>query len=303
MAMEEGALAGDAGVSEQVVLLGPRKTMVGVLAQPAGGGAAAGLPIIVLLNAGVIHRVGPNRMHVALARTLAREGYSVLRFDLSGLGDSPPREDALSPFESALADVREALDSLEAARGPVQAVLVGLCSGADQAVFYSGQDPRVVGAVLIDPSVPRTRRFYLNHYGRRVLRARSWANVLSGRHAMFRRRAAPAQDSFAAHQDAASAAQIDTPETRALLEKAYQAAVDQGVRLLAVCTADRETRLNYREQLLEALPNVRFGDSLRLEWFGEADHTFTMEAERVALLRLIVRWVREGWGAGVQAAA
>lgn len=305
MGAGEQGLAGDAGVSEQVLLLGPRKALVGVLTQPAGGAAPGGRPLVVILNAGVIHRVGPNRMHVAMARTMAREGYVVLRFDLSGVGDSAPREEGLAPFESAMADVREVLDSLQATRGPVQVVLVGLCSGADQSVFYAGRDPRVVGAVLIDPSVPRTRRFYLNHYGRRMLRARSWVNVLSGRHEMFRAaRGAPDMVTQASSaMDAAMAAQIDAPETRALLEQAYQGAVDQGVRMLVACTADRETRLNYREQLLEALPNVRFGDRLQLEWFAGADHTFTMEAERSALLGLIVQWMREGWGAGVQAAA
>ena len=52
--------------------------------------AEAGQPWVVLLNAGIIHRIGPNRLYVQLARRLASRGHAVLRFDLAGIGDSEP---------------------------------------------------------------------------------------------------------------------------------------------------------------------------------------------------------------------
>src|SRR5690606_31730993 len=99
---------------------------------------------VVILSAGIIHRVGPNRLHVELARALSAAGCTSLRFDLSGIGDSEKRSDGLPPLDASLADIREAADWLQATRGVDQLILVGLCSGADQGLIYAGGDPRVV---------------------------------------------------------------------------------------------------------------------------------------------------------------
>src|SRR5690606_1367498 len=109
-------------------------------------------PFVLILNAGIIHRAGPNRLHVTLARALSAAGFPVLRVDLSGLGDSPPREDGAAPLDAALADIRDILDTLQATRGVQRVVLMGLCSGADHSVIYAASDPRVVGVALLDPS-------------------------------------------------------------------------------------------------------------------------------------------------------
>ena len=95
---------------ELPVLLGRRKSLVGILTEPQQAAGARERPAVVILNAGIIHRVGPNRLHVQLARALAQAGVTVLRFDMSGIGDSPNRHDVLSPLEAAMADIREALD-------------------------------------------------------------------------------------------------------------------------------------------------------------------------------------------------
>jgi pimeloyl-ACP methyl ester carboxylesterase len=278
-------------VVEKVMLLGPRKSMVGVLAHSTRNPPEPDRPLVVILNSGIIHRVGPNRMTVVLSRALAASGFAVLRFDLSGIGDSEPREDSLSPWEASLADIREALDSLEATRGPIRVVLAGLCSGADQSVFYGGTDARIVGVVLMDPSVPRTKRYYLNHYGVRAFRMSSWFNLVRGRHpfwdALRHRMAAPVTPPPPPSDDTL----VDTPEVRAKLESAYRALLINGIQMLAVCTADRESRVNYREQLPDAFSTIDFSDKLRLEYFEKADHTFTIEAERMTLIGLIVEWV------------
>src|SRR5579884_4043143 len=60
--------------------------LAGVLSEPLGPGAG-GL-CLVLLNAGAIRRMGPNRMWVELARRWAARGVPSLRVDMEGLGDS-----------------------------------------------------------------------------------------------------------------------------------------------------------------------------------------------------------------------
>ncbi len=277
----------NAAVREQAFLLGPRQSLVGILTEPADPQAGENRPTFVILNAGIIHRVGPSRMNVLLARALASAGHDVLRFDLSGLGDSEPRPDGLAPFEAALADVREAIDWLETRRGARSIVLVGLCSGADHSLLYGGRDRRVRGLILIDPSTPRTRRYYVRHYGPRLIRPSVWFNVVLGRHLRVRRLAAR----LAGRGDPATyRPDLQSPEVHAILESAYRAALDQGVRLLMVFTSGLEHRLNYREQVLDAFPDVAFGDRLRLEYLQGADHTFTSEVHRSRLIGIATEW-------------
>ena len=64
-------------------------------------------PLVIFLNAGIVHHVGPNRLHVKLARALAEERYEVLRFDLSGLGESLPAPAGKGYEEQSIADTRQ----------------------------------------------------------------------------------------------------------------------------------------------------------------------------------------------------
>ena len=94
------------------------------------------LPTIVFFNPGLIDHVGPGRLWVELGRSWAKDGFRVVRFDLSGLGDSPVRGGG-TPYmvyaPHASQDVRDALDDV-LLDDPSNAILIGLCSGAYQAI-------------------------------------------------------------------------------------------------------------------------------------------------------------------------
>ena len=66
------------GPDEMVVRFGDAESLVGIVTLPS---APTNSTAVVLLNAGVIHRVGPHRMNVQLARRLAARGFTALRFD------------------------------------------------------------------------------------------------------------------------------------------------------------------------------------------------------------------------------
>jgi pimeloyl-ACP methyl ester carboxylesterase len=282
-------------VREQVVMLGPRKSLVGIVASGASDGAQ--LPAIVILNAGIIHRVGPNRMFVTLARRLAAVGHTVVRFDLSGIGDSEPRSDGLAPLEASLADIRDVLDSLTASRQINRVILIGLCSGADQAVVYGGTDPRIVGIVQIDASIPRTSGYYLHHYRGRMFRLASWTNFITGRHPFWSKLLKRSSPTPPKESESDERAVLQTAEVKDFLTRAYSQTVGAGIHLLSVFTSDLESQHNYREQLLDAFPSVPFGKQLRLEYFAATDHTFTPEADREELMKIVCEWVAQRSGA------
>jgi pimeloyl-ACP methyl ester carboxylesterase len=275
-------------ISEQAVLFGSRTSLVGV-ATKAVSAASADCPAIVILNTGIIHRVGHHRMFVTMSRALGAVGYTVLRFDFSGIGDSPPRDDGLSLADASMAEIKEALDWLEWDRKASRMILVGLCSGADHAVLYGYTDPRIVGLVLMDPSIPPTLRYRMHYVAGRLRQFRSWVNVLSGRSRtarMLMRHMLPITQPGRGSQRHA----LQKRAPRETIERHYQNSVDSGIEILAIFT-EETTRQTYREQIIEALPNVSFGDRLKLEFFPGSDHTFALESDRSRLIQLIVQWV------------
>ena len=143
---------------EHLVTFGRERHLVGVVAEPAEKHVA---PPGLVLGAGILHRGGPSRAAVLAARHLAARGVPVLRFDLSGIGDSRRLGDR--PLALAVIDdIRSAVDLLVerwpwAQDGRVQ--LLGFCSGADNAWVYAEGDSRVSTLALFDPWVHPTVGF------------------------------------------------------------------------------------------------------------------------------------------------
>lgn len=278
--------------SEQALLLGERRSLVGIATKPAAS-VDTDRPTVVILNSGIVHRVGANRMSVHLSRALAAAGYSAVRFDLSGIGDSEPRPDALAPLDAALADIREALDSLEPSRKKAKFLLVGLCSGANHSVIYAGSDTRVVGTVLLEPAIPPPLRHHLHYYRRRIFRLQTWLHVVRGNNALLRslkkritgaleRSPAPATTSEEPRQP-----KITGAEVRAFWENAYRRVLDRGIPFMVVLTGES---WYYRETFFDAFPRLKFGKNVRLEYLEDADHVFSSRASARAVTRLILEW-------------
>ena len=274
--------------SEQALLLGNRETLVGIIARPSSPPASE-MPAVVILNTGIVHRVGHHRMYVSLSRKLAAAGHLVLRFDLSGIGDSEQRNDRLSTIESSLADIREALDFLATSGQASRFVLIGLCSGADHAVLYAPSDPRVVGLVLMDPTIPPTARYYAHYILQRLTNLRNWASVAAGRSGLLRM-----LWSQLAHRlrprSPASGLTLDTLKFSPHLKQCYANSVANGIRIFAAFTSI-SPRQTYRSQILDAFPQAAFEDRLKLEHFTHSDHLFSDQNERARLDQLVLDWL------------
>lgn len=138
---------------------------------------------VVMLNAGAVRRIGPNRMWVEAARRWASRGIPTLRLDVEGIGEAdgderPYKDDERLYVPDLIPQVLAALDALQE-RGIAQRfVLVGLCAGAYWSFHGALRDPRVDAAWLINP---RTLVWDPNLAAARDLRtlfeAPSWAKV------------------------------------------------------------------------------------------------------------------------------
>ncbi|MFL6692037.1 MAG: alpha/beta fold hydrolase [Ramlibacter sp.] len=141
-------------VRESALRSGPGGWLFGVLSEPASGPAPdrKGQTGIVLLNVGGNPHVGPHRVYVRMARTLAAAGHRVLRLDVAGIGDSPPApgQPAGNLYErNSVHDVHAAIDAL-AQRGCREIVLMGICSGSYLSFQTALADDRVDGIVLMN---------------------------------------------------------------------------------------------------------------------------------------------------------
>lgn len=107
---------------------------------------------VLMLNAGAVHHIGPNRLYVALARRLAAQGVASVSLDIAGIGDSraatADRENIVYP-PSAVEDVQRAIAVLQQEYQEVS--VLGLCAGGYHGFKAAVAGAAVQRAVIINP--------------------------------------------------------------------------------------------------------------------------------------------------------
>ena len=278
---------------ETAVCLGPKGGLIGIYTEPAV--ARDNAPAVLFLTAGITHRSGPFRLHVDIARRLAQRGYACLRVDLAGIGDSDGRERGLSEQEGTQADARLAMDFLQSRTGAKRLVLFGLCSGADDSHSVALRDARVAGIIGLDGfAYPSRFRLALRQA---VRQARRPGNVY--RKAISRLRASwlcrtilgqpPELDAETRAQERVQTFQRDFPPRDAVAEE-IAALLRRGVHLLYIYSGGYKL-YNYKGQFFDEFPNVRQNPGVEVEYFGNADHTYMLLADRDQLIRRIEAWL------------
>ena len=269
-------------MNEISVTFGAERHLVGTLTLPAGGTPAK--VAFVLLNAGVVHRIGPHRINVKLARHLARLGFASLRFDLSGQGDSRMPVSTLDFSQQAVADIRAAMDHLARTADVHRFAITGICSGADNGWNTAQADPRVVGLCMLDGYVyptPKTR------WMRYRLRARG--PILSAVLPWLRRKLVTLRTP---KDDQVQAGDGRTPPSREAYARTMQSLVDRGVDVCLVYTGSMLALYNYAEQYREAFAGHGFATRVRSEYQPTIDHTVTPLSAQRRLLELVGDWAR-----------
>lgn len=265
-------------MNERVVQFGERRRLVGTFTAPAQGTAPHGVGF-VMFNAGVIPRIGPQRMYVKFAREMAALGFPALRFDLSGQGDSRAATSTQGFERQAVADVRTALDHLAETQGLQRFVLVGLCSGADHSYATALEDSRVVGVVMLDPHAYPTLRTHLNSALARLRRrgalGAAWRMLRQrltrprGHGAAGNGRVRPSKDAFA----------------RGLVTLGAR---DTAVYLLYSGSMTRE--YNYAGQFADGFRRYRLPACIRAEYVADANHNRTELAAQSAWIGRVAAW-------------
>lgn len=298
---------------ESLLTIDLDRSMFAVLTEPVSlASATAKKPLVVFVNGGSGHHVGPNRLYVDICRALTLDGFSSVRLDLSNLGDSARdiSPESHNPYAlSAAGDIQAALGYLQKTRTDEAFILVGLCSGAHNS-FHAAlqmQTASIREIILINPLVfhwqegdsllaPRDSQHEAdaNHYQDNIRNWRKWLSLFSDikklRNAMvfvvrlvrkkIERLIKLAARSFGVaplarlEQDILSINAAGTHITLLIGDS------EPGYRVLLAQAGD-----TVKKQIAK-------GD-MRIAIINDGDHTFSSRASRQDLLRLLVNELKK----------
>lgn len=269
---------------EEVVTFGSRQSLVGILTNPSPTALRNRSPGIIIIGAGKVHRVGPNRLDVKIARMLGQLGFTTLRFDFSGVGDSGIRTDNLPYGKSVILEAQEAMDCFSSAKGIQYFMLMGICTGAMNAFQIARRDPRVQGIILINPAIglDQNTEAELSDYvsnRKRVeaigkqnyLNPKNWWRALTGQsdYTNLRRILSFQVKSLLFGQKRL------LPKTERAFDVLYQL-IQQGLKVQIVLSGgEPQVKNNFGALLKEKLTDRRFTGNVLIDMIDSADHTFT----------------------------
>jgi pimeloyl-ACP methyl ester carboxylesterase len=296
--------ASNAVLTERPVYLSSSAVVLhGIITEPPHGEKTG--RAVILLNSGAVSHTGPNRLYVSLSRSWARRGYTTLRLDMAGLGDSDARswrpDSHIFPPE-ALDDIRCAIEFIRARYAINDISLGGICSGAYHALQAAIAGLPVNRILLINPrQFLWTERLWkegigdpdamlrsvyagrsLEYYFKRAISSNTWIRLLTGRLTVGRHVRTVLARPFVILQsilrDWARRLRIRLPRD---LGWELEDIGARGVRMVFVFA--------YGEPGLEMLriqggsSVARLGERCSIHTIHEADHTFSKRSAQAAL--------------------
>lgn len=285
-------------MTEDVMCFGAQRQLVGILHAPAR--PRPELPTVVMLNAGILHRVGPNRLYVTVARELAELGFTVLRFDVWGIGDSQDKQIDADSEHTFIDDTIAAFDALAARTGAARFLVMGICMGARIGLEVAGRDPRVAELVLMEGIYIKSLRYHAS----RLLSPAKWGRVVSGKSHLMNQLAGKARKLLGAKAKAAPRPTPGRPTLRLFPDEhpndtagKLRALLRRGVQIQLVFRDGNEIAHNYRlRRDGDAITGVGLPAGLEVAFIRFADHTFTPLISQQLLRATLRSWIERHHG-------
>lgn len=270
---------------------------------------------VVLLSPGVKSRVAPHRLYNKLADHLAAEGFTVLRFDFSGLGDSEGDidEPLLADFYGTVqlgryvSETEVALQWMREAYGFRRFVLGGLCGGAITALLAAERQRQVVGIlglglpVMLQGTQWDARRYMttgqLNNLGTAYLRKLSkpaaWLRLLTLR-TDFRLLARAVRVRLSGVRPAGPPQGSAPPDnTNPLVAPAFTRVLQRGCQVLLLFGGADRLHWEFEEKYLRRHgPDIeKYRPLMQVDVVPDANHVLTFTEWQVDTLQRSTEWV------------
>jgi alpha-beta hydrolase superfamily lysophospholipase len=278
-----------------------------IISRPAGR-APIRRASIVLCTTGANNRVGPGRLYVLLARYWASLGFTVVRIDLGGAGDSvsvDPLTQIQAHAPTCIDEIRETVTWVQTRTGFDSVVLFGLCSGAFNAFHAAVDGVDIRHAMLVNPGIfylgaddtastsTETSLWAAHSLGRGLVSPRKWRLVLREqgiRHGLAHvgdllRAGATDGLGFAFGAMARNAARrvglrVDAPSS---LPTDLEKIAARGVKVLMIFSAGESTPRYVRMFGGRALEALLRSDRVQLVEIDGGDHVFSSPGSRQRL--------------------
>ncbi len=277
-------------MSESAHLIGTNPQIMGILNVPQELTDAGERTAVVMLSSGLLHRVGPFRLHVDLARALARIGIMSFRIDQAGRGDSS-RSEGMTAGETIQAELAIVREFLAGSQGVDNVVLVGLCSGADDALELARHNAFVKGIVLLDGFAARTPWYYIAYYGQRILDPVRLGNIIKSRLKRLTAKSSGSGDNRNVEfEELAGIRNLSTVDDA---RTAFGALFERDGHALCVFTGGVKEYYCYQGQLRKNLKNRTSKVWLTEVFYPSANHTYPMVKHRNELVELIISWIAD----------
>lgn len=253
---------------------------LGVLTLPE---STQGAPVVVFLNAGLLHRAEPYRLNVLVGRRLASIGYLCLRVDLSGKGDTIARKGLANRISVAL-DWALIKRALEQQFGRRAIIIMGLCSGADNGVKLCAQDPDVRGLILIDPVAYRDREFFKRTLVNNLRNFYSWLKIPKKLIKLI------GQKRGVADELAENRASLRDSPSEQDFHQCFDRIIASNGRILTIFTGFALSYYNKQGQFVLGMNYTGLESVCDEFFFPNAQHVFTVQAHRDRLINAIYEW-------------
>jgi hypothetical protein len=318
--------SGSGRVRESAHRISIAPDLFGIVTEPED--RVSDLPWIVMLNGGAAHRIGPGRLHVQLSRQLGALGYPCLRMDISGLGDSeldPSLDENDTYPATAFRDVALTCDYLQQHWPSRSIVLMGLCSGAYAAFQSLAQlpHPALIESILLNPltyfweegmtldASPTQRLQVWHYYWGIIFDPQNWRQMLSFKSGtgmkaavqrlfqrLFPRDTAPTTTTLKRSATPGPYAEYGHPAKEDLT--ADLGRITSASRRLAMFISENDPGhflLMYQARR-KATRMIRAGQ-LECSFISDADHTFSTESSRTALIEAVTHYLHKRYGSAL----
>jgi exosortase A-associated hydrolase 1 len=265
--------------------------LLGIIATPELPGKIG----VLIIVGGPQYRAGSHRQFLLLSRALAAAGYSVMRFDYRGMGDS---SGDLRNFKAVDEDIGTAIDVFCAHCTQLERIVLwGLCDAASASLLYwdTTRDSRIVGLVLLNPwvrSEATLARAYVKHYyGQRLVQPEFWRKLLTGRLRIGR--------ALGGFIGSLRQARQQDPSTKKVQVMSFQQRMLRGLQEFPGVSTIILSGNDYtaKEFLESANASVAWQEILKQENVSmteipAADHTFSSAEWRSGVERLTIGWMK-----------
>jgi pimeloyl-ACP methyl ester carboxylesterase len=276
-------------VIEYPCSFGPDRSLAGIISEPEGTEAATDREniAVIMITAGLLHHVGPNRMWVELAARVTEMGLSAFRFDLAGLGDSLLYESNLTYEERSINDIVLAMNYLETNKRIEKFILIGFCSGAENAHNTALQDRRVVGAVFLDGYIYRTPMYYVRRSIRFLKNPAKWIGFLIRLAVRLQKRLFNQTAVHDSREDIVSSA----PPSKEKIKREIEQLISQDFKMIFIFSGAANLYISDGKKFLDLFDLRDYQKKIDILHYRKADHMYTLLEYKQRLISDIIQWI------------